>query len=86
MTDYLSVFVTPHRPEMEEVVKKAADRHPYLSIVGTGNFKDALEVGNNRYQKAIQQGFAQRPLFDSNGFLRIVDVTACRKKGINPLM
>lgn len=202
LTDYLAVFVTPHRPEMEEVVKKAANRHPDLAIVGyqgaqnledarelvrtqanmffntlkqdykllytnaplnfgkqagqitqrvrlpieslrmgqtqancidgtvlfasllenvgiepllaivpghafvgwriwegvneydflettmigASSFREALEVGNNQYQHVVQQGFAQHPLFDQNGFLRIVDVAACREKGINPCM
>jgi hypothetical protein len=200
LTDYLSIFVTSHRPEIEQVVKKAADRHPDLSIVGyqgdhkeareivrsqvnaffntlkqdykllytnaplnfgkqavqitqrvrlpieslkmgqtqancidgtilfasilenvgiepllvivpghafigwrvwndvneydflettmigTDNFKKALECGNSQYYDAAKKGFENRDLFDPNGFIRIVDVTACREKKIYPIM
>ncbi|MFC2141260.1 hypothetical protein ACFLQP_03075, partial [Acidobacteriota bacterium] len=202
LTDYLSVFVTSHRPEIEQVVKKAADRHPDLSIVGyqganngieareivrsqvnaffntlkqdykllytnaplnfgkqagqitqrirlpidslkmgqtqancidgtvlfasilenvgiepllvimpghafigwriwndvneydflettmigTGTFNNALGCGNAQYNDAIKKGFDKRNLFDPNGFIRIVDVAACRGKKINPIM
>jgi hypothetical protein len=200
LADYLPVFVTSHRPEIEQVVKKAADRHPDLSIVGyqgdhkeareivrsqvnaffntlkqdykllytnaplnfgkqagqitqrvrlpieslkmgqtqancidgtilfasilenvgiepllvivpghafigwriwnyvneydflettmigTDNFKKAIGCGNAQYYDALKKGFKNRDLFDPNGFIRIVDVTACREKKIYPIM
>ena len=56
------------------------------TMIGTGNFKNALECGNTQYKDAVKKGFDKRDLFDPNGFIRIVDVTACRKKKINPIM
>jgi hypothetical protein len=48
------------------------------------NFETALAAGNRLYQEAIEQGFNKRSLFDPNGFIRIIDIAACRKRGIHP--
>ncbi|MDM8541145.1 AAA-like domain-containing protein [Desulfococcaceae bacterium HSG9] len=56
------------------------------TMIGTGTFKEALDVGNEQYKDAINNNYDKNKLFDPIGFLRIVDVTKCRKNEITPLL
>jgi hypothetical protein len=47
LTDHLCGFVTPHLPEIEELLRKAAEYHPQHQIVGyqgAGNVEQARQV------------------------------------------
>jgi hypothetical protein len=45
-------------------------------------FAEALAEGNRLHQEAIRRKLSERRLFDSNGFIRIIDIASCRKQGI----
>jgi hypothetical protein len=48
-------------------------------------FAKALAEGNRLYQAAITQRLRERTLYDANGFMRVIDIAACRMGNINPL-
>lgn len=56
------------------------------TMIGYRTFEDALKSGNEGYNNALGEGLDKKELFDPDGFIRIVDVAACRRKGIDPLM
>lgn len=45
-------------------------------------FAEALAEGNRLYQIAIQRKLHEHFLYDSSGFMRVIDIAACRKRGI----
>jgi hypothetical protein len=66
---------------------KGIDEYDFLETtwIKTSKFEDALGEGNRQYREAIQHGDHQRNFLDSDGFIRIVDITACRSRGIYAL-
>ncbi|MBM4430451.1 MAG: hypothetical protein FJ026_08925 [Chloroflexi bacterium] len=47
LTDYLCAFVTPHAPEVENLLRKAADHHPQRHIAGyqgAGSSDEARQI------------------------------------------
>jgi hypothetical protein len=53
LTDHLCAFVTPHVPEIEALLRKAADYHPKHHIVGyqgTSNVEEARQVVREQVQ------------------------------------
>ena len=56
------------------------------TMIGTKKFQMALNQGNTLYREALQKDYNKRSLFDPSGFIRIVDIAACRRKGIIPIM
>ena len=56
------------------------------TMIATRSFQAALDKGNSLYQNAIQNGYSEHSLFHPEGFVRVVDIAACRQKKINPLM
>ncbi len=63
------------------------DQYDFLetTLIGTEAPEKALEMGRQQYEQARAKGFFGRELFDPKGFARLIDVAACRIRGINPL-
>lgn len=66
---------------------QGVNQYEFLEMTETkkGDFDAAQQAAQRRYDKAQIKGHHERPLFDSNGFLRVVDIVTCRKRGILPL-
>jgi len=66
---------------------RSVNQYEFLEMteINKGDFDAAQQSAQRRYDKAQIKGHHERPLFDPNGFLRVIDVVACRKKGILPL-
>jgi len=56
------------------------------TLTGTEDFQSALASGQQQYSEACDKGFFGRELFDPAGFARLIDVAACRARGIYPLL
>ena len=67
---------------------RGVDDYDFLetTMIATRSFQAALDKGNSRYQAARQNGYSERSLFHPEGFMRVVDIAACRRQKINPLM
>ncbi|MBN1450153.1 MAG: hypothetical protein JW963_03985 [Anaerolineales bacterium] len=55
------------------------------TMIGSSDFASAQQVGQQEYEEALAKGYFSRGLFDPGGFARLVDIPACRMKGILPL-
>ena len=55
-------------------------------MIGSATFEDALNSGNTQHKDAMANGYDMSSLFIDDKFIKLVDVAACRSKGINPLM
>lgn len=55
------------------------------TMIGSEDFATANQTGRREYDEALANGFFTRGLFDPGGFARLVDIAACRTKGILPL-
>ncbi|MCD4739444.1 MAG: hypothetical protein K8R89_09350 [Anaerolineae bacterium] len=55
------------------------------TMIGSSDFAAAQQVGQKDYDDAFAKGYFTRGLFDPGGFARLVDIAACRVKGILPL-
>ncbi|MBN1146202.1 MAG: zinc ribbon domain-containing protein [Anaerolineales bacterium] len=53
--------------------------------VGSADFETARDFGRRLCTQALEAGWRDRPLFDPQGYFRLVDIAACRQKGIYPL-
>ncbi len=67
---------------------KGINEYDFLetTMIGSQSFQTALKAGNAQYESALHNGYDKRNLFHIDGFMRIVDVADCRKRGIHPLM
>jgi hypothetical protein len=67
---------------------RGVDDYDFLetTMIATRSFQAALDRGNSRYGAARQNGYSERSLFHPEGFIRVVDIAACRRRKINPLM
>jgi hypothetical protein len=65
-----------------------ADQFEFLetTLTGADGFENALSSGREQYEDALSRGYFGRELFDAAGFARLIDVAACRAKGIYPLL
>lgn len=68
-------------------VWRGLDQYEFLetTMIGSSDFASAQRIGRQEYDEALTRGFFTKGLFDPGGFARLVDITACRKKGILPL-
>jgi|GEM_PF-1641365 len=66
---------------------RGVERYEFLetTMIGTSDFGAALQAGQAQYGQALTRGYFSRGLFDPGGFARLVDVAACRARGIYPL-
>jgi len=55
------------------------------TMIGSSDFTAAQQRGQQEYNDVLAKGYFTRGLFDPNGFARLVDIAACRGKGILPL-
>lgn len=55
------------------------------TMIGSDDFNAAQQVAQAQYNDALMRGYLNRGLFDPAGFARLIDVAACRTKGILPL-
>jgi hypothetical protein len=55
------------------------------TMIGSNDFDAAQQVARAQYDDALMNGYFSRRLFDPGGFARLIDVAACRVKGIHPL-
>lgn len=55
------------------------------TMIGSNDFDAAQQVAQVRYDDARMKGHFSRRLFDPGGSARLIDVAACRAKGIYPL-
>jgi len=55
------------------------------TMIGSAEFVAAQQIGQQEYDDALAKGYFTRGLFDPGGFARLVDIAACRAKGILPL-
>jgi hypothetical protein len=55
------------------------------TMIEDNDFQDAQKAAQIIFEKAQILGNHRRELFDPEGFVRIIDIAACRAKGINPL-
>jgi hypothetical protein len=62
------------------------DRYEFLetTMIGTDSFDAAQKRAQDQYDDALMKGYFSRGLFDPGGFARLVDIAACREKGIYP--
>jgi hypothetical protein len=67
---------------------QSVDQYEFLetTMIGSDTFAAAQQAGRRRYEAALMRGDFNRGLFDPAGFARLVDVAACRAKGVMPLM
>jgi len=63
------------------------DRYEFLetTMIGSSDFVQAQQRGRQEYDAALEKGYFTRSLFDLHGFARLVDIAACRTRGILPL-
>jgi hypothetical protein len=47
-------------------------------------FVKAIQEGNHLHEAAITQKLHKRTLYNTQGFMRVIDIAACRKNNINP--
>lgn len=55
------------------------------TIIGSDDFDAAQQTSQDQYDDVLMKGYFSRGLFDPGGFARLIDVAACRAKGIYPL-
>lgn len=55
------------------------------TMIGSSDFAAAQQKGQQEYNDVLAKGYFARGLFDPGGFARLVDIAACRGKGILPL-
>jgi hypothetical protein len=55
------------------------------TFIRTHPFEVALQSANQRLTEARQKHDFSRPLYDPNGFARIIDIAQCRARDITPL-
>ncbi len=63
------------------------DRYEFLetTMIGSADFDAAQQAAQALYDEVLLEGYLGRGLFDPGGFARLIDVAACRAKGIHPL-
>jgi len=68
-------------------VWQGIDRYEFVetTLIGYADFDAAQASAQASHDDALMRGYFKRGLFDPAGFARVVDVTACREKGIHPL-
>ncbi|MBN1139471.1 MAG: hypothetical protein JXM73_23045 [Anaerolineae bacterium] len=68
-------------------VWKNVKRYEFLetTLIGDGDFEEAQQAAQARYDDALMNGYLDRKLFDPGGFARVIDVRTCRARGIIPL-
>ncbi len=66
---------------------RGVDQYEFLetTMIGSDDFAAALQTGQAQYEEAVSKGYFGRGLFDPGGFARLIDVAACRARGIYPL-
>ncbi len=66
---------------------KGIDEYDFLetTMIHSHNFEAALAEGNRKHAEAKQRGDNLRAFLDAQGFMRIVDITYCRSRGIYAL-
>ena len=67
---------------------RGVDQYEFLetTMIGGNTFAAAQQEGRRQYEAALMRSDFSRGLFDPAGFARLVDVAACRGKGVMPLM
>jgi hypothetical protein len=56
-----------------------------ITMIGSVSFDAAQQLAKARYEDAKSKGYLTHALFDPGGYARLIDVAACRAKGIHPL-
>lgn len=66
---------------------RGVEQYEFLetTMIASADFDAAHQVGKKQYEQALMKGWFAHGLFDPDGFARLVDVAACRGKGIVPL-
>lgn len=66
---------------------EGVDRYEFLetTMIGSHDFDAAQRAAQVQYDEVLRKGYLTRGLFDPAGFARLVDIAACREKGIHPL-
>lgn len=66
---------------------KGINEYDFLetTMIHSHSFEAALAEGNRKHAEAKQRGDNLRAFLDAQGFMRIVDITCCRSKGIYAL-
>lgn len=54
------------------------------TLIASADFNAARAAAQERYEQALQRGDHQRRAFDPLGFLKLIDIAACRKRKIYP--
>jgi hypothetical protein len=55
------------------------------TMIGSADLDAVQQAAQARYEDVLAKGYFSRGLFDLGGFARLIDVVACRVKGIAPL-
>jgi hypothetical protein len=81
------IVLTPGHAFVGWRIWQGIDEYDFLetTMIKTHSFEAALAEGNKLYSVAIQRGDHQREFLDPMGFLRIVDIIACRSRRIYAL-
>ncbi len=66
---------------------RGIDRYEFLetTVIGSSDSGSAQQVAQAQYDDVSIKGYFGRGLFDPGGFARLIDVAACRARGIMPL-
>jgi hypothetical protein len=67
---------------------RGSDQYEFLEMQrpSSDSFENAQQIAQERFRQAQQAEDFERELFDPRGFARIIDIAACRKKGIYSLI
>jgi hypothetical protein len=63
------------------------DQYEFLetTMIGSDDFDDAQQAAQDLYDDVLTKGYLTKELFAPGGFARLIDVSACRARGIHPL-
>lgn len=63
------------------------ERYEFLetTLIGSADFDAAQRAAQDQYDEVLARGYFSRGLYDPGGFARLIDVDACRARGIVPL-
>lgn len=63
------------------------ERYEFLetTLIGSADFDAAQQAAQDQYDDVLARGYFSRGLYDPGGFARLIDVDACRARGIVPL-
>jgi len=66
---------------------EGVDQYEFLetTMISSSDFAAAQRVAKAQYDDVLMKGYFSHGLFDPGGFARLIDVAACRVKGIYPL-